>query len=238
MIKRIDKILSDNLNISRKEVKKLLSSGVVKVNNVVCADSFCKYDTEIDEISVEGKRIECRDHIYIMMNKPAGVVSVTEDGRDKTVIDIVPDDLKKKGLFPAGRLDKDTVGFVLITDDGKFAHDILSPKHHVKKTYIAGIEKNLTDEDILKFKQGIVLSGDGECLPAEVKMIGECEAMITICEGRYHQVKRMFAAIGNRVLSLKRTSIGGLQLDNSLESGECRLITAEEIDLIKHIDNN
>lgn len=210
----------------------MICAGKVQVNENVCAQCDFKADGENDEIRVEGREIICREHIYIMMNKPAGVISASEGGREKTVIDILPQELKRKGLFPAGRLDKDTVGFMLITDDGEFAHNILSPRHHVKKTYVASLEKPMTKENIEEFRRGVTLGDGTECLSAEAEMTGELTAKVVLSEGRYHQVKRMFASQGNRVLSLKRTSIGALELDEGLQAGECRLITPDELKMI------
>ena len=232
MIKRLDRILSENMNISRKDARKMICGGKVQVNENVCVQCDFKADGEKDEIRVEGREIICREHIYIMMNKPAGVISASEGGREKTVIDILPQELKRKGLFPAGRLDKDTVGFMLITDDGEFAHNILSPRHHVKKTYIASLEKPMTKENVEEFRRGVTLGDGTECLSAEAEMTGELTAKVVLSEGRYHQVKRMFAAQGNRVLSLKRTSIGALELDEGLQAGECRLITPDELKMV------
>ena len=170
-----------------------------------------------------------------MLNKPQGVVSASDSDKDETVVDLVPDELYRKGLFPAGRLDKDTTGFVLITDDGDFAHRILSPKNHIFKTYIAGLQHELSDDDIKSLENGIIL-GDGTVLKeAKVEVIkGEDKPFvrIMICEGKYHQVKRMFAATGNKVISLHRSKMGQLQLDDNLKPGECREITPEELILV------
>ena len=164
-----------------------------------------------------------------MLNKPKGVVSATDDKMHKTVLDLVPDNLKRPGLFPAGRLDADTTGFVLLTDDGDFAHRILSPKNHIEKTYIATLEKTLTEEDISAFAAGITLSDGYECLPAAVKLVGQAVAEVKICEGKYHQIKRMFAVRGNRVVELKRVKMGGLSLDIALEPGKMRELTQDEL---------
>lgn len=231
MLNRIDKIISENLCISRKDAKNLISTSRVKVDGIICKKSDEKvYDSST--IEVDNKKINCMKNIYIMLNKPKGIVSASEDSRNKTVVDILPEEYKRKNIFPAGRLDKDTVGFVLITDDGDFAHRILSPKNHIEKTYVAEIEKNLSDEDIEKFENGITLGDGTVCLSAKVRMLEENLAEIKIVEGRYHQVKRMFASLGNKVVSLKRTSMGKLKLDENLAEGECRLLNKEELDLI------
>ena len=232
---RIDKIIASQGQYSRSEVKKLVKSGRVTLDGRVLKSSDEKADPNVNIIAIDGKVIGYKKHLYIMLNKPQGVVSATDDRDHKTVIDLVPKELKRDGLFPAGRLDGDTVGFVLITDDGDFAHEILSPKNHIMKTYHATLQRELTTEDIEAFKNGIELKDGTLCLEAEVTAIDGDEPMaqVKICEGKYHQVKRMFAALGNKVLYLKRVKMGGLALDESLEEGQCREITPEELRLIK-----
>ncbi|MBQ7581127.1 MAG: 16S rRNA pseudouridine(516) synthase [Clostridia bacterium] len=228
---RIDKLLSDNLNLSRKQVKSIIAQGRVKVDGAVVLKGEEKAE-EQSVITLDGKEVAVSKFVYIMLNKPKGVVSAGNDRKDVTVVDILPDELKRKNLFPAGRLDKDTVGFVLLTDDGDFAHRILSSKNHVEKTYIARIEKNLSDEDIERFEKGISFDEETQYLGAKCRMVGDRTAEVKIVEGKYHQIKRMFLAVGNKVLELKRTSIGGLELDGSLREGEARRITPEELDMI------
>lgn len=231
---RLDKYLSSQLNISRTDAKKLLKQKSVSVNDSVAVKADFSVVTECDRVKVNGKAIEYKEFTYIMMNKPKGVVSATEDGKDVTVIDILPNNLKRAGLFPAGRLDKDTTGFVLITDNGAFAHDILSPSHHVKKTYVAGVSKFVSDADMKKFFNGMII-GDEVFKPSELKFLyhnSDDELYyyeIKIVEGRYHQIKRMFASVGNKVVELKRTHIGGLELDLSLSPGESREISESEL---------
>ena len=231
-MERLDKILASQGTLSRKEVKEMMKKGRISVNGKVVKDSSVKIDETVDEVSVDGALISLKKHIYIMLNKPVGVVSASDSETDETVVDLVPDELYRKGLFPAGRLDKDTTGFVLITDDGDFAHRILSPKNHIFKTYIAGLEHPLSDEDIKSLENGITL-GDGTVLKeAKVEKITDSDkpaARIMICEGKYHQVKRMFAARGNKVVSLHRVKMGDLELDGALNPGECREITPEEL---------
>lgn len=229
---RVDKLLSDNLNLSRKQVKNLISQGRIKLDGVTVRKGEEKAD-ENAQITVDGKTVTVSKNVYIMLNKPKGVVSASNDRRDLTVVDILPEQLKRKNLFPAGRLDKDTVGFVLLTDDGDFAHRILSSKNHVEKTYLAKIEKNLSDDEIKRFEEGIVFDDETQYLSAKCRMVDDRIAEVKIVEGKYHQVKRMFQAVGNSVLELKRTSIGKLKLDDALGEGEARLITKEELDLIK-----
>ena len=239
-MERLDKILASQGSLSRREVKDLIKKGLVTVNGKVIKDSSQKIDENSDCVSVNGDEISLKKHIYIMLNKPQGVVSASESEQDKTVVDLVPDALFRKGLFPAGRLDKDTTGFVLITDDGDFAHKILSPKNHIFKTYIAGLEHDLSEDDIKMLENGITL-GDGTVLKeAKVEVVERGDnplVKIMICEGKYHQVKRMFAAAGNKVVSLHRSKMGNLELDSTLKPGECREITLKELELVQEREN-
>lgn len=234
-MERLDKIIASQGQYSRSEVKKLVKGGRVTLDGIAVKSSDVKADPDKSVIAIDGKVLGYKKHIYIMLNKPQGVVSATDDRDHKTVIDLVPKELMRDGLFPAGRLDGDTVGFVLITDDGDFAHEILSPKNHIMKTYHATLERPVTEEDIRAFKEGIKLKDGTLCLEAEVKALDSYTPMaeIKICEGKYHQVKRMFAALGNKVVFLKRVKMGELSLDESLEEGQCREITPDELILIK-----
>lgn len=231
-MERLDKILSSYFSLSRADTKKMMKKQCVKVNGEAVKAPDIKVDPEKDKITVDGKEIVFKKHIYIMMNKPKGVISASDDKRTETVVDLVPKELYRDGLFPAGRLDKDTTGFVLLTDDGDFAHRILSPKNHVEKTYLALLEKPLTQSDIEHFLSGVELKDGTLCLEAKVRMKEGNTAEVIIHEGKYHQVKRMFAALGNRVLELRRVRIGNLPLDETLGEGECREITDEELLLI------
>ncbi|MBQ1243603.1 MAG: rRNA pseudouridine synthase [Clostridia bacterium] len=235
MTERLDKLIASQGKLSRSDVKKMVKSSRVTVDGAVVKSADIKVDADKSVISVDGKALNYKKNIYIMLNKPQGVISASNDKTQKTVVDLVPPELYRDGLFPAGRLDGDTVGFVLITDDGDFAHRILSPKNHIMKTYHATLRSPLTEEDISAFKNGIELSDGTLCLEAEVRMLEKTDepiAEVKICEGKYHQVKRMFAALGNKVLYLKRVRMGGLDLDESLEEGQCREITAEELLLL------
>ncbi len=238
MIQRLDKIISSQMNISRNDARNMIKSGLVFVDGKVVTDIAGKFDADNVNIIADGKELSYKEFIYIMMNKPQGVVSATRDPKIKTVIDIVPENLKRKNLFPAGRLDKDTVGFMLITDDGDFAHRILSPSRHVPKTYIAHLRDRLSEESRQILENGAVLSDGTECMDATVKMLDDDFkiAEITIREGKYHQIKRMFASVGNEVVFLKRISMGNLHLDESLEPGECREITQKELSMIEMRD--
>lgn len=236
MTERLDKLIASQGKLSRSDVKKMVKSGRVTVDGAVPKSADIKVDAEKSVIALDGKELCYKKHIYIMLNKPQGVISASSDKSQKTVVDLVPPELYRDGLFPAGRLDGDTVGFVLITDDGDFAHRILSPKNHIMKTYHATLKAPLTESDIEAFHKGIELSDGTLCLEAEVKMISENPptAEVKICEGKYHQVKRMFAALGNKVLDLRRVKMGELSLDEGLKEGECREITAEELLLIQN----
>lgn len=229
---RIDKILAKNLNISRTDAKALLKQGRVLVNDVVIktGDFKCGDDANI---LVDGKAVGNNEFVYIMMNKPKGVVSASKGKGDKTVVDLVPDELKRKGLFPAGRLDKDTTGFMLITDDGAFAHNILSPSHHIDKTYIATLDKPFDDTVIDDFKSGMMLNGE-KLIEAEITPMNDEKtvAKVVLRQGLYHQVKRMFLKHGITVVELERIKMGNLPLDESLKQGECRLLSKEELKLI------
>ena len=224
-MERIDKIISKELNIGRNDAKSLIKSGKVFLNGSSVKSPSEKLDEEKDVLTVGGRVIHLRRFVYIMMNKPEGVISST-DGRktsEKTVIDILPEDMKRKNLFPAGRLDKNTTGFVLITDDGEFAHRILSPRSHVPKTYIAKLDKPFDDEISDAFSNGITI-GDDECLPAVLEPVdGDYTlARVIIKQGMYHQIKRMFKKYSIEVIGLKRIKMGRLNLDESLAAGECR----------------
>ncbi len=231
-MERLDKILASQGTLSRRDVKEIVKKGRVTINGKVVKDSAVKVDLTTDIVAIDGEVVTLKKHIYIMMNKPQGVISASDSAEDETVVDLVPDELFRKGLFPAGRLDKDTTGFVLITDDGDFAHKILSPKNHIFKTYLARLEHLLTEDDIKLLENGITLQDGTTLKEAKVEVLEQGEnplVKIMICEGKYHQVKRMFAAAGNKVISLHRSKMGNLELDSALKPGECREITAEEL---------
>ena len=235
MMERLDKIVASQGKLSRSDVKKMVKSGRITVDGAVPKSADLKIDAQAAVIAIDGKILGYKKHIYIMLNKPQGVISASNDKTQKTVVDLVPPELFRDGLFPAGRLDGDTRGFVLITDDGDFAHRILSPKNHIMKTYHAELKHALTEEDIAAFKNGIELADGTLCLEAEVRMLDteKPTAEVKICEGKYHQVKRMFAALGNKVVDLRRVKMGALSLDETLEEGQCREITDEEKVLIE-----
>lgn len=226
---RLDKILA-NANIgTRTKVKELLKAGRVCVNKTTVKDGALKIDTNNDEISFDGVTVLVEKYRYYMLNKPAGCVSATRDKLSDTVLDIFKDE-DTRDLFPVGRLDKDTEGLLLITNDGEFAHNILSPKKHVWKTYLAKLDGKLDDKSKEKVEKGIDIGDDTRCLPAKVGILDGNDVEISICEGRYHQVKRMFEAVGFKVEYLKRISMGGLRLDESLEIGKYRKLSPKEIE--------
>lgn len=234
---RLDKLIASQGLLSRSDVKTMVKRGEVSVNGVVIKDSAVKVSYE-DDIKIKGESLSQTEFTYIMLNKPQGVVSASEDKRDKTVVDILPDELKRKNLFPAGRLDKDTTGFSLITDDGDFAHRILSPARHVDKTYIATVSDKIDFENARKaFADGVVLGDGTVLLSACLELIEDDKNQVfrvIIKEGKYHQIKRMFASLGTTVTELKRIAIGGLALDNSLKEGEARIITEDELNMIEN----
>lgn len=230
---RLDKFLSQQLAISRTDAKKLLKSGSVTLNGKGVKAGDTQFDAKKETVCVNGKPVEYKKHLYIMLNKPKGVVSASVSPDEKNVIDLVPEELQRNGLFPAGRLDKDTTGFILITDDGEFAHDILSPSKHIPKTYITVLEREVLAEEFALFEEGMEL-GDIVLKPASLKKVAELTYEIVITEGRYHQIKRMFAKTGNKVNELRRIKMGSLALDETLAEGECRELTAEEFLLLTH----
>lgn len=227
-MKRIDRILSEQTNYSRKEIKKLVSKGVISVNGCVVRKSDEKYDEDNISIKINGEDISINKHFYLLLNKPKGYVSTTVSDNDKTVIALVPDKYKTRTLFPAGRLDKDTTGLMLITDDGVFAHNILSPKKHIKKVYEVVIDKDVSDEMVYGFRDGVKLN-DGECKSALLEKIDTNKCLVTLTEGRYHQIKRMFGCYKAKVLELKRICMGELYLPSDLAVGEVREVSDEEL---------
>ena len=236
-MERIDKILSNLGYGTRKDLKKIVKNGMVQVNGVTIKDSAMKVDPEKDKIVINGEEIFYREFIYLMMNKPAGVISATFDNKDETVIDLLEVEHQVFEPFPVGRLDKDTVGLLLLTNDGDLNHRLISPKWKVDKVYFAKIDQKVTEEDIEKFKHGITLDDGYTCKEAilEIQKASEegSEIVLTIQEGKFHQVKRMFEAVGKKVTYLKRIEFGTLPLDEDLEEGEYRELTEEEIAILK-----
>lgn len=233
-MERIDKIISVASGVSRADARAFIKKGLVSVNGAVIKDIGFKADENNDIICSRGEKLCYSRYVYIMMNKPKGVISASEGGKEKTVVDILPDSMKRKNLFPAGRLDKDTTGFVLITDDGDFAHKILSPKNHIPKTYIAQLDKPFDDTLVSAFGQGVALKDD-LCMPAKISAVdGDyTKALVIIKQGMYHQIKRMFGKFGITVTGLTRIKMGRLALDETLQPGGCRYITPDELEQIK-----
>lgn len=235
---RLDKFLSATAMLTRTEAKKAIRAKSVLVNNIVAKSAEIHIDPINDEIVFLEQKLVYREFTYIMMNKPQGVVSATDDGRDKTVIDLLPSDIKTDKLFPCGRLDKDTLGLMLITDDGVLAHELLSPRSHVKKSYRFKAAEPVSKDAIEKFEVGITLADGYVTKPAKIELF-ECadEGIITLDEGKYHQIKRMLGALNNKIIYLERITFGPLCLDESLSRGEWRYLTEEEITLLKEHKN-
>ena len=231
-MKRIDKIISEQTYYTRSEIKKLISQKKVYVNEKVVLKAEEKFDESNINIVISGKAVEIKKQVYLLLNKPKGYVSTTENGEGKTVLDLVPEKYKNRSLFPAGRLDKDTTGLMLITDDGEFAHNILAPRRHVKKTYEVTIDIPVTKEMMTGFAEGVKLK-DGDCKPAILEITGEYTSNVTLLEGRYHQIKRMFGCYGAKVVELNRICMGNLMMPKDLKCGEIREATAEELSLIQ-----
>ena len=229
---RLDKIISTQFNISRRDARRAVKIGEVTVDGAVIKDFGYQADVDAQKIEYCGKMMEYKKHLYIIMNKPKGVISASEDKRQKTVIDLVPENLRRPDLFPAGRLDRDTTGLLIITDDGDFAHNLLSPKKKILKTYRAELDGDITEEMIEAFAQGVTLADGTICRKAQLKRIGECVAEIKISEGKYHQIKRMFGVVGLGVNELQRIAVGGLFLPENLAVGECRELKKGEINNI------
>lgn len=238
-MERLDKVLANLGYGSRKEVKVLVKNGRVEVDGEVVKSSSISIDPEKSIVKVNGEELLYRKYIYIMMNKPDGVISATFDNRDETVIDLLDVDYQVFKPFPVGRLDKDTVGLLLITNDGELNHKLISPKWHVDKVYYAEINKEVNEGDIQAFKKGVVLDDDYKCLPAKLEIVEANEdgskVYITIQEGKFHQVKRMFEARGKEVVYLKRVKFGNLPLDTELMEGEYRELTEEELEILENI---
>ena len=229
---RLDKFISNQLIISRSIVRKGIFKGLASVNGEVVRDISFSVDTESDLIVYDGQQIGYKEYVYILMNKPKGVLSAATDKSRETVLDLVPESIKRQGLFPVGRLDKDTTGLLLITDDGVFAHNCISPKKAISKSYIVTLDGDINDEMIECFEKGIVLADGTLCKSAVLQRVDKNIARIIITEGKYHQIKRMFGTVGLGVNELHRESIGGLVLPNDLECGKCIEMTKQELETV------
>jgi len=229
---RLDKFLADMGIASRKELKQIIRSGRVLVDGKAATQPELKLDPEKSSVILDGKLLCYTRFHYYMMDKPTGILSVTEDKKQDTVLSLVTPEMRRMGLFPVGRLDKDTSGLLLLTDDGDFAHRVISPKSEVRKLYYAKVDGKLDENDVSAFADGIVLKDGTECLPAKLEIISENECHVTVMEGKYHQVRRMLASRGAPVLELRRLSIGALKLDASLGAGGFRELDQTEIQLV------
>ena len=231
---RLDKYLAEMGAGTRKEIGKAVRAGRVTVNGQTVKNAAMQVTAE-DEVSMDGVSVEYEEYVYYMLNKPAGVICATEDARERTVLDLISE-RQRKGLFPVGRLDRDTEGLLLITNDGGLAHRLLSPRHHVDKVYYARLDGPVGEAEKALFAQGLKVDETLTALPAELEILEPAtEVRVTIREGKFHQVKRMFEAVGREVLYLKRLSMGPLALDESLPKGDYRRLTAEEESAIMNI---
>ena len=228
---RLDKYLADMHVGTRSEVKEQIRKGRVQVNGAVVKDPGLGVSAE-DCVEADGVQIGYQEHFYYMLNKPAGILTATEDRKQPTVLDLFPENLRKN-LAPVGRLDKDTVGLLLITDDGALAHRLLAPKSHVDKVYLAGTDLPVTDEDVKRFAGGMTLADGTQLMPAGLEILSPDRSRVTIHEGKFHQIKRMFEACGKKVVYLKRLSMGTLTLDPTLPEGEWRELTKEEVRMLR-----
>ena len=218
---RLDKFISSQLNISRKDARAAILRGRAAVDGATVRTADFKIDENADSVTFDGQALSYKKHIYIIMNKPRGVLSASDDKRQPTVIDIIPEKLRRNGLFPVGRLDKDTTGLLIITDDGDFAHRVLSPKKEIFKTYIAVLDGEITPDMPEKFLNGIVLADGTKCRKAFLRHVDKNTAEIKICEGKFHQIKRMFGTVGLGVNALERTAVGNFHLPEDLPQGAC-----------------
>lgn len=229
---RLDKFLCDTAGLTRTEAKNAVKKGQIAVNGQVQKAADFKVKENTDTVTFQGKPLSYAAFHYYMLHKPAGVITATEDKKENTVMDILREE-KVKNLFPVGRLDKDTEGLLLITDDGELAHNLLSPKKHVDKEYLVKVRNSISEEDCRKLSEGVDIGDEKPTAPAKVERVAEKEILLTIREGRFHQVKRMLQAVGNEVLYLKRLSMGRLRLPEDLEKGAYRPLSEEEIYKIK-----
>lgn len=228
---RLDKLLSSGLGFgSRSDVKKMIKAGRVRVSGITDVKPETKINPDLDEVYVDNTPVRYREFVYLMLNKPGGVISATRDGRHRTVIDLVPEEYAHFNLFPIGRLDIDTEGLCVLTNDGTLSHRLLSPKHHIPKLYYAEINTAVDESDVQAFADGIILDDGYKCLPAELEISNKRCVYIKIFEGKFHQIKRMFEAVGKSVVYLKRVGMNNLVLDENLALGELRELTPEELE--------
>lgn len=231
-LQRLDKIISSQLNISRTNAKADIRKGFVSVDGVTVKDPTNAYSPEKVSITYKGQAVNFKEYVYIIMNKPKGVLSASSDKNRKTVIDLIPPELKRLNLSPVGRLDKDTTGLLIITDDGQFAHRVISPKSDIKKVYEVVLDAPVPQSAVEQFSKGVALADGTKCLPAKLQILSPFVAKVEIREGKYHQIKRMFGTVGLGVNELKRLSIGKLALPTELKEGQCRELTEDELQKI------
>ena len=231
MLERIDKVFSSCGVSTRSECDNFIKKGKVYVNGERVKSPSQKVDISKDIITLNGEELTLKKLVYIMLNKPEGVVSSTDEKGQVNVIDIIPSQMKREGLFPCGRLDKDTLGLVILTNDGQSAHRRLAPKTHAEKEYLFKTAEIVTSSDVEKIEQGVTLKDGYTTMPCKVKLTTETEGIITLVEGKYHEIKRIFGSLGNKITYLKRISFAGIYLDKSLKEGECRYLTKSEEEL-------
>ncbi len=229
---RLDKLLSNEGIASRKELRAIIKAGRVTVNGNAVCNPETKVESGSDIIRFDGRILKYSEYHYYMMDKPCGILTATEDKEQKTVLDLLPPEVRRMGVFPIGRLDKDTSGLLLITNNGEFAHRVISPKSNIEKLYFAKVDGIPTAEDAEEFEKGLILSDGTKCLPAKLEITGENKCFVTVREGKYHQVRRMLASRGKRVEQLRRLRIGSLSLDSSMKTGDFRELAQNEIDSI------
>ncbi|MBQ2564749.1 MAG: rRNA pseudouridine synthase [Oscillospiraceae bacterium] len=226
---RLDKYLNDILNLGRKDLHRIIKAGRVTVNGEVQSSPDHKISEDSDVVCMDGEKIMYRKYFYYMMNKPDGYITAMDDRRQATIAELLPKAVLDQNVFPVGRLDKDTTGLIFLTSDGQFAHRLISPKYSVEKVYHVGFQGDLLDDAETLFQQGIHLDDGTVCLPAKLERVDENKCIVTVTEGKYHQVKRMIAAVGGTVISLHRQEIGGISLDPALDRGEIRQLTDNEL---------
>jgi len=236
MLARLDRLIAERGGLSRREAREAAKGGRVEVDGVTVKDPSARVDDSL-EIKVDGLLLSAERYLYVMLNKPAGYVSATNDKKLPTVMALLPEGYSRRGVAPAGRLDRDAEGFLLLTNDGELAHRVTSPKYGVWKEYLARVQGTPGEEAVRRFSEGITIDGGVTCLPAFLT-VGEtrgelCDCVVKVCEGRFHQVKRMFEAAGHPVVYLRRLSIGGLSLDKALMPGGHRLLSAPELDALR-----
>ena len=232
---RLDKYIADAAGLTRSEAGRAICSGTVSVNGSVIRHPEQKLDENADLVCLNGSPCRYSRFHYYLLNKPAGVITASRDSEQKTVLDLFPDSVRKQGIAPVGRLDKDTSGLLLLTNDGEFAHRVISPRYEIDKVYRAVTEHPLCGEDVRRFQEGLVLADGTRCLPAKLRILGDTECLVTVHEGRYHQVRRMLAAVGKPVLSLQRIAVGPLRIESAPAESGWRELTDEELCMMINI---